>query len=87
MLRKEMQDKIDAFQEAKDNFEQEILDEMERIAISMNLDEMKFMHYGNCYIRNGREVKSKRLEELDHVYCDYVHRNGFEAVWLKGRGW
>jgi hypothetical protein len=77
----------DAFQETKEDFEQSILDEMGRVANAMNLDKMMFLHFGNTYERAGREVQSKRLEELDNLYCDMIHHCGFEAIWTKEKGW
>lgn len=60
---------------------------MDVIARRMNLDEMGFSMFGNAYHRDGREVKSKQLDELDQFYYDNIHSGGHQSVWTKEKGW
>ena len=71
---------------AQEALEKAILDEMDRVARRHKLDKMVFGMY-TALERNGKEVELKRIEELDLMYGEYVHPNGFQAIWKKEKGW
>jgi hypothetical protein len=60
---------------------------MDVIARRMNLDEMRIGTYGNYYKRDGKDIESIQLDELDEFYLDNVDPYGFFALWTKEKGW
>jgi len=62
--------------------------EMDQVARSLNLDSMVFGVFTDVYRRDGKKVKSTRLDELQRLYCDEVHSGGLsQDEWTKERGW
>lgn len=48
---------------------------------------MEFLVNETRLIRNGRVVKSKRIEKLEDLYLNKIGSTGFFAIWQKGSGW
>lgn len=82
-LKQLIKQKEDAVQKLEDG----ILAKMDEVARQINLDEMWITGYGNTFKRNGKEIKSAKIEKLDKMYCDHVSAGGFEAYWCKEKGW
>lgn len=73
-------------EEITKDLEEAILNQVVLIAKEMNLDSVMWHAYGTRYERNGVEVKSKRLDKLDDLYCDNVSAGGLEFYWEKDKG-
>jgi len=82
-LKQLIKQKEDAVKKLEDG----ILAKMDEVARQMNLDEIWITGYGNTFKRNGKRIESRRLENLDEMYCEHVHAGGFEAYWCKEKGW
>lgn len=87
MITKELRAKQHRVEQAKETLEDAIFARMVEIAKHMKLDEILFSGYGTRYLRNGKEVESKQLDELDEFYCEVVHEGGFQGVWVPEKGW
>jgi hypothetical protein len=74
-------------EQAKEAFATALRARVVEIARRMHLDEVWYGAYRNRYIRGGKEVESKQLDELEIFYCDHVHDCGIEALWTRERGW
>jgi hypothetical protein len=81
-----MQKAIEVLEEAKAEFEATLFGEMDRVARANNLDQMLFW-LGNSYLRDDEKVSVPELDVLDGIYCDYIHKGGFQGVWTKENGW
>lgn len=78
---------IAALDKTRDALERAILDRMDEVARNAKLDDVGIMHCGNVYRRKGKEVSNQGLDELDDLYCEHIHPQGFEALWTPEKGW
>ena len=70
---------------AQNNFLNITLDEIEKLAIKYNIDEM-FFGYTTEFVRNGKIVKCPAITNLEQFYCS-CSPNGFSGHWNKEKGW
>jgi len=87
MITKELQAIVDKIEQAKDEAEKAILARAVEIAERMGLDEVMWGCYKNYYMRDGKDVESKQLDELERLYCDNIHDGGIVCCWTRGKGW
>jgi hypothetical protein len=83
-----LQDLIKAKVTATEKLSEAIFKELNKIARQMKLDAMYFKGDQESVLhRAGKVVQSKRIANLNKLYCDHVHEGGFQALWQKERGW
>ncbi len=70
----------------KDKLTQEILNEMGKVAIKDNIDEMNFLMVTTLKSK-GSEVDNKEIEALENIYLDEICDSGFQELWTKDKGW
>jgi len=78
---------IDKLEESNNALKSAIFNEMEIIARQMDLDEMVIHHFGKAWRRNGKEVESKQLDELEQLCFDKLKNGVGHAIWIKELGW
>ena len=62
------------------------LERLDKAAREERLDSMVF-YFDSVLKRDGEEVESKQIEEIEMFYCENCHANGFIAGWTKEKGW
>ena len=72
--------------DAKYALEMEIFAAMDRVARANNVDKMNF-GLSTFLFRKGKEVEVEAITKLDEMYCDYINRAGFQALWSAEEGW
>jgi hypothetical protein len=87
MITKELHSRAARIERAKEALEKALRARVVEIARQMHLDEVIYGAYSNRYLRGGKEVVSKQLNELATFYCDHIHDWGLEALWTREQGW
>jgi hypothetical protein len=72
---------------AKETLEKALRARVVEIARRMHLDEVMYGYYSNRYLRGGKEVESKQLDELETFSTDHLDGCGLEGLWTRERGW
>lgn len=74
--------------QAKINLETVILDEIVAEADRCKITSMYFGFFENDYLRDGKSVKNKKINELMQIRNEQLYPNGFDiALWKKESGW
>jgi hypothetical protein len=87
MITNELHVRAARIERAKEALEKALRARVVEIARRMHLDEVWYGDYSNRYIRGGKEVVSKQLNELETFYGDHIHDCGWTALWTRERGW
>lgn len=76
------------FSQAKINLETTILDEIVAEADRCKITYLYFGVFENEYLRDGKSVKNKKIDELMRIRNEHLYSNGFDiALWKKDGGW
>ncbi len=78
---------VKKFRTARKALEQAIFDDLAKVASDINLDSMYFGVWKTELLRNGREVRSKKIRKLEELFLDEIHNTGFIGYWDKKTGW
>jgi hypothetical protein len=87
MITNKLHSRAARIERAKEALETALRARVVEIARQMHLDEVMYGDYSNRYMRGGKEVESKQLDELETFYCDHIHDGGLVALWTQERGW
>lgn len=83
---------IEELNKTKEKLEEEIFDEIEKVAKKHKLDKM-IWGYNTYFFRDGEKLSNEQsipiyeeIREIDDLYDD-LHEGGFLGTWTKEKGW
>jgi len=83
---KYLEEKARFIEQEKKLLEDKILEEFVRQCKKYKLDSAFWGPFSNEYIRKGKKVQIKNLDDLDAFYCDNISAGGLVCKWTKEDG-